>query len=101
VGHVIWTDPALDDLKRTGEYIAQHSPTYAVRVMERILEATRRLERFPRIGQVVPEFGQEDLREILCAPYRILYRVCPGACYILGIVHGRRDLVTAFDPHDE
>ena len=101
MGHVIWTEPALDDLARIGDFISNDSPIYAVRVMERILQSVRRLERFPRIGQVVPEYQQEDLREILSGSYRVIYRVRPGACYVLAVVHGRRDLERAFHPQDD
>ena len=33
------------------------------------------LEKFPRIGRVVPEFEEDTIREIIHPPYRILYEL--------------------------
>jgi plasmid stabilization system protein ParE len=33
------------------------------------------LEKFPRFGRVVPEFGQDDLREIIHGAYRLIYQI--------------------------
>lgn len=35
----------------------------------------RRLERFPRLGRVVPEIDDEAIREVLYRHYRIVYVV--------------------------
>ena len=35
----------------------------------------RKLENFPRLGRVVPEFDEECLREIIHSPYRLIYEV--------------------------
>ena len=40
-----------------------------------MFEAVKRLEIFPRSGRIVPEIGQEDIREILFGSYRIVYVV--------------------------
>lgn len=47
---------------------------------------------------MVPEFGMEDLREILYGDYRIVYECRPGVCYVKVVIHGSRELQRHFDP---
>lgn len=39
----------------------------------KLIEKLRRLEQFPRLGRVVPEIGDEAIREVLHRNYRIVY----------------------------
>jgi plasmid stabilization system protein ParE len=50
------------------------------------------LEQFPQIGRVVPEAQDENIREIILPPYRIIYRVLAenGAVAIARVWHGAR-----------
>jgi plasmid stabilization system protein ParE len=50
------------------------------------------LEAAPRIGRVVPEFGREDLREVLFRGYRIVYLLRGDTVTVPRVVHGARDL---------
>lgn len=67
-----WTDQAVDDLLQIRHYIERDSPRYGRLVVERIFEATERLEVFPRSGRIVPEFNLSDLREIIVGEYRVV-----------------------------
>ncbi|MCB9768200.1 MAG: type II toxin-antitoxin system RelE/ParE family toxin [Candidatus Omnitrophica bacterium] len=40
-----------------------------------IIESVGQLAEHPRIGRAVPEFSDENLRELIHRPYRIVYRV--------------------------
>ncbi len=40
-----------------------------------MIEKIRPLERFPRLGRVAPEIGDEAIREVLYRNYRIVYVV--------------------------
>jgi len=40
-----------------------------------LIESVRHLSAFPRLGRVVPEKNDENIREIVFKPYRIFYRV--------------------------
>ncbi len=97
---VIWTDPALDDLRSIVDYIAADSPVYAERFGTRLVEAPRRLEDFPRIGRVVPEFEDENIRELICGSYRIVYQLRGDICFIVAIVHSSRDFLRRLHPGD-
>lgn len=70
-----WTDQAVEDVRRIREFIERDSPKYGRLVAERIVEATTRIEPFPRAGRMVPEVGRDDLREIILGDYRIVYRL--------------------------
>ena len=87
---IIWSEPALADLEAIHDFIARDSPRYATRFAERIIDATERLTTLPSMGRRVPE-GDGRHREIVEAPYRILYRVEANVVYVVRIVHGARD----------
>jgi plasmid stabilization system protein ParE len=50
------------------------------------------LEKFPFSGRKVPEFDDENLRELIAYSYRIIYRVEPTEVIIASVIHGKRDL---------
>lgn len=80
------------------DYIDSRSPGAARRFCTELYESSDRLRLFPRSGQVVPEFGLEHVREILFGDYRIVYQVSEGACYIMAVIHGSRDISRHIDP---
>lgn len=47
----------------------------------------------PRLGRVVPEIEQEQVREIPLYAYRILYEITGDDVFILAVVHKRRELL--------
>lgn len=51
-------------------YVARDSPHYADLVVEQIVAAVALLESSPRSGRVVPEVGDESLREVIHGNYR-------------------------------
>ena len=97
---VIWTEPALEDLSSVVHHIARDSPTYAARLGTSIVQAPRRLEDFPLSGRIVPEFSDENIRELIVGSYRLVYTVRPEACYVVAIIHGSRDIPRHLTPED-
>ena|SRR5437868_3312110 len=89
---ILWTDPAIDDLRNLLAYIAKDSEEYARSFVERIILSVDKLTDFPRLGRMVPEADQEAIRELLYHNYRIIYRIKDELIEILTVVHGRRDL---------
>jgi toxin ParE1/3/4 len=69
---VVWSPRALADVEAIASYIASDSPFYAGSVVRRILTLTRTLDQFPLAGRKVPEFDDENLRELLAYSYRIM-----------------------------
>ena len=101
MGHVVWTDPAIDDLTAIMDYIARDSPRYALQVGERIYEAAGKLGLGVRAGWMVPEFNVDHFREVLMRPYRIIYEIREETCYIVAIIHGSRDLPRHIQPSEK
>jgi toxin ParE1/3/4 len=91
-GQVVWSDEAVGDLERISQYIEHDSPSYARATVRRILESTRKLAIFPRIGRVVPELADEDFRELLVHNYRVIYRIEDDVVTIAAIAHSRQSL---------
>jgi addiction module RelE/StbE family toxin len=89
---VAWSDPAIDDLAAIREYIEEHSPSSAARVLRRLVEAVDPLEQFPRMGRAVPEAAgsRRPVLELLVDDYRVLYEVEEHRVLILAIAHGRQ-----------
>jgi toxin ParE1/3/4 len=67
-----WSERAYLDLESIANYIADDSPAYARSVVKSIIEQTRTLARFPRSGRKVPEFDDENIRELIAYSYRII-----------------------------
>lgn len=70
---VVWSRRASQDLEAIAHYIAADSPTYAGIVVKTVVHQTRALSRFPRSGQKVPEFDNENIRELLIYSYRVFF----------------------------
>ncbi len=87
---VIWAPQAIEDVEAIRTYVARDSAHYADLLVERIVAAVSRLETFPRSGRVVPEVGDESLREVVYENYRIVYRVKPSAVQIITVFRGAR-----------
>lgn len=75
MGKVVWTEPALNDIREIVQYISQDSPAYAERIGVHIVEAPRRLTEFPSSGRILPEFHTENIRELIYGSYRIIYMI--------------------------
>ncbi len=89
---VVWSPRALADVEAIASYIASDSPFYAGSVVRRIVALTRMLEKFPSAGRKVPEFEDENLREVIAYGYRIIYRVEVAEVTVAAVTHGKRDL---------
>ena len=76
------------------EYIAADSPRYARIVAERLFASVKRLTKYPLSGRVVPELHDPSLREVVDAPYRIVYRVGVDSLEIITVVHAARRFPT-------
>ena len=88
---IVWSDQAQADLAAIHAYIARDSERYAQVTVERIIEAVDRLRAWPRSGRIVPEIGDENLREVLLAPYRIVYRLLGDVVGVATVVHTSRE----------
>ena len=72
------------------QYIAHDSKRYAMRVIQDITDKVSVLTERPRLGRVVPEIGEENVREISMYSWRIMYEVMTDTLIIHGVIHKRR-----------
>lgn len=70
------TEQAQSELDAIIEYYERVGAVEFAEVFEeKVIEKIRRLEQFPRMGRIVPEIGDEAIREVLYRNYRIVYVV--------------------------
>jgi len=89
---IVWSSRAAQDLDSITEYIAADSPAYAGVVLKNIVNQTRILACFPQAGRKVPEFDDENIRELVVYSYRIIYRLRQDEALIVAVIHGKRVL---------
>ncbi|MEN8166022.1 MAG: type II toxin-antitoxin system RelE/ParE family toxin [Pseudomonadota bacterium] len=66
------------------------SEFYARAVVSKILAASHKIPEQPFIGRVVPELGDEDIRERFVYSYRLVYRIQDRTIAVVAIIHGKR-----------
>jgi plasmid stabilization system protein ParE len=91
VTSVTWSPESIQDVESIRAFIAQDSPVYAELVARRIVAAVERLQFFPESGRMVPERQDPEVREIIVAPYRVVYRLRKGIVEIATVFRGSRD----------
>jgi toxin ParE1/3/4 len=89
---LIWSAAARDDLHDIVTFIAHDNPNRAMSFGYELISETNRLQDFPELGRVVPEYRNDAIREIIFRPYRIVYRVDLGRklCEIVRVWHSAR-----------
>ncbi|MDH4331527.1 MAG: type II toxin-antitoxin system RelE/ParE family toxin [Desulfobulbaceae bacterium] len=92
---VDWAVVAEDDLKNIILYIAEDSPANARTVFEKIKEKASNLTQFPERGRIVPELQDQGIflyRELVVAPWRMIYRISEQKVYILSVLDSRQNV---------
>jgi toxin ParE1/3/4 len=89
---IFWTSRADADLDAIFNFAARNSEDYASLLIQRILNAVKRLRDFPLSGRSVPEFERPDIREVILVPYRIVYRIFGQEVHILIVQHAAKQL---------
>jgi len=89
---VIWARQAVVDLRSIHDFIARDSRYYAKKVVHDIREIVDELNGLPKMGRIVPELNEEDVRELFLYSYRIIYEIKDEVIFVLAVVHQRRNL---------
>jgi addiction module RelE/StbE family toxin len=89
---IVWTLRSREDLRDLAIYIAKDNPSAAIKLGDLIFERVDSLERFPKLGRIVPERNQPNIREIVVKNYRVVYRLHEKEKFleILRVWHGAR-----------
>ena len=89
---VFWTSLAERHLVDIYGFIAETSPEFALRVVDRLTRRSQQIGRFPESGRVVPELGRPAVREVFEGPYRLVYHVKDTQVDVIAVIHGARSL---------
>ena len=89
---VVWSFIAAGNLIERNRYIAKESPEAARVVIKDIHEAGNRIKDFPEKGRVVQEIRKNNIKEIFCRGYRIIYKIRTKRITILTVRQMRQQL---------
>ena len=87
-----WSPLAVERIGEIADYIAQDSPMAAEKWIHSIFNRVEQVKDFSRSGRFVPEINRKDIRELIIANYRIIYRIETRAISILTVRHSRQIL---------
>ena len=83
-----WTSDAIAQLTNIIKHIQRDNPEAALKVIQGIYASAKRLETFPNVGRTGE---REGTREMVHAPYVIVYRLKDDVAEILAIWDGSQD----------
>jgi plasmid stabilization system protein ParE len=86
---LVYTDVAVEDLKRLRQFIAVHDPSAAARIATDLIDRIALLPEFPRMGRPV-ELAPvpESVRDVIFGKYVVRYSVHASAIIVLRVWHG-------------
>lgn len=90
---VRFLQPALDDLEEIVLYIVQDSVTDVLKMHDKIIEQSKKLETFSKLGREVPDrkMKENGFRMLIISPYIAFYKVIDNEIYIYRVLHATRD----------
>lgn len=80
------SEPAAEQIRVLRSRVSRHSPSYSIKLVQRIMSKIKLLKRFPLLGSEVPEYQDQAIRELYEEPYRILYRLVADEVRIISII---------------
>jgi len=88
---VRFSDSALSDLEDIVRwYKEQGVPEVGLRLVREIVDRVETSRSHPRLGRIVPEFGQPFLRELIHPPFRVVYRLDAGEVSVVRVWRSER-----------
>jgi addiction module RelE/StbE family toxin len=87
---IIWADPAIQDLDAIADYIALDKPEAAHQLVQQVMAAVGRLQKFPQMGSRPAELRGLPYRQLIVPPCRIFYRIEKKAVCIVHILRGEQ-----------
>ncbi len=88
--NILWSQEAIDDIESIANYIQKDSLQYAKSVVQTFFSKVEILTEFPLIGRVVPEYDNENIRELFIYSYRLIYNIEANSIHIIAVIHGKR-----------
>lgn len=95
---LFWDPLAQLDLLSLVHYIAKDNPDSATRLYEATQKAANLISHFPDRGRIVPELkehGNQNYREIILDPWRLIYKTEKQRAFVVAVIDGRRNMEDA------
>jgi len=92
---VLWATVTENDLLGIMVYITEENPGNATKLLSKIRTSTAKLANSPRPGRIVPELLSQGIslyREVVIAPWRVIYKIESSNVYILSVIDSRRNV---------
>ncbi len=91
--NVLWTDAAVAQLEAIHDYVAQTSPGYARRMVDRLTRRSIQIGAFPYSGRAVPEYELNEVRQVIEGSYRVIYLIKEDEdqVEVLAVIHTSRE----------
>jgi plasmid stabilization system protein ParE len=83
------------DLAALQDFVSQSDSRAAQEIVTDLRIRASSLCAYPQRGRFVPELlehGNRSYRELICAPWRIIYRMHGNKVVVFGVLDGRRRL---------
>jgi toxin ParE1/3/4 len=87
-----WTEKAVRDLDEAVDYVADHDPDAAVRMLSLVFRCVERLVENPEMGQEVTDLQPSGrFRHIVKGKFRIIYEVVDETIFVMRVWDARRN----------
>jgi toxin ParE1/3/4 len=86
---------AEEDLDDIISYIAEDNTQIALKILDRLQNRINTLKYFPERGRRVPELLDKNIkeyRELIEAPWRIIYKIENNDVNVITVIDGRRNV---------
>ena len=87
-----WRNDAKQDLIQIYNYIYQDSIHYSIKTVNDMVSLVDNLIFGPYTGRKIPEYNEENKRELIYKSYRIMYKIESNQIVIHRIWHSARSL---------
>lgn len=89
---VIWSPRAIAEMEAKTAWIARDRPRVARAWLQRIRDATLVLTDHPLGGKPLREYPRSEARELVVAPYRVIYVPEEDRILVVTVKHSREKL---------
>jgi len=90
LARLIWSADSRANLRSIHRRISKDSERAADALIDEITSSAGRLSEFPLSGRIVPEFDQDDIRELIVRNYRVVYQLIGDTVGVVRVHHGAR-----------
>lgn len=70
---IVWSELGIDDLNNIANFHSQYSAHYTSVLIKKLFNKPKVLAEMPELSRVVPERGEDSIREFIEGNFRIVY----------------------------